>query len=212
MSNRDILTLRRGLRNGKEGVETVETFESFGAVSLHLRPYTLRRFPFTQVARLGIELVGIAYQFLFGRLGEKVAAGEGEALTDYFFGGKSGAGMEGTDTGVAGKAALTEHGGAEQSVAYIRHRAAAFYRGGVCQDDSDIVEQGRLFYEIAVELRKTGVCNLQGHVGYGPRVSQKNVAERGRAAVYVVYDGKSRLFVVIHLLKLFKLFYEYEMK
>ena len=101
--------------------------------------------------RLGVELVGIAYQLLFKRFGQKVMMRQRQVMRHYLTLRQSGTGMTLANTGMTRQSFTAKHLRPNHTMTYVRLCAVAFYAWSIGTYDADIVEHGSLFKKLPVE-------------------------------------------------------------
>lgn len=124
---------------------------------------------------LGVELVGIADQPFFQRLGQKILGGNRQVLCHDLRLGQSCARVSLADACVAWVASLAKQFCSQPSVADVGFLAVASYPRRIAEEDADIVEHGCLLYKRAVDRQfGMGIRDAQGPLRHLPTMHKEN--------------------------------------
>ncbi len=171
------------------------------AVGKHLLAYTFQRLAPPQVARLGIELVCIAYQLLLHGQRQHIAQRQRKPLPAYVLCRKPGAGMPLAHQGMARQSTFTQTVTAGDAVAYIRQLAITLYVRGIDIDDAYVMQQSRLLHEVSIYSKSVLPSALQSHVGNGSRMCPEYLLQLLLPLYLRVNDRPGKLFIYIHHVK-----------
>ncbi len=97
------------------------------------------------------ELIGITDDLLLHCLGQKILLGKRQIKFIYLLGGKSCTGMSLTDAGVSWETFGAQEFRTDDAVANVWFRAVTMDAVGIGSEDSNVVNNGTLFKETAIE-------------------------------------------------------------
>ncbi len=158
--------------------------QRFGAVALHGADHAVEAFLFSRIARLGKELVGIAYQFFLNADREHVATRKRQVLPVDIVYGESGACVAFADEGMFLQPFLLKDFASFNAMSDIREPARAVYIGSVAAEDAYVMKHSRLGHEVSVDFEAVAVDAFQSLVAHLDAMNHQSLVE-GRAGLVV---------------------------